>query len=88
MILTPILDVPVATYYTRSKPADGKSGSLCDTQGYKVPFEKEKIIAPYPTLESYLDKVSQRIDSMVKARFLRKGDGEKIKREAEKLSAW
>lgn len=85
---TPFLDVPVATYYTRSKPADEKSGSFCDTQGYKVPFEKEKIIALYPTRESYLDKVAQRIDSMVKARFLRKGDGEKIKREAEKVSAW
>ncbi len=85
---TPYLDVPVATYYTSSKPADEKSSSFCTTQGYKVPFEKEKITALYPTRESYLSKVNRMVDSMVKERFLTKTDGEKIKNEAEKLSVW
>jgi hypothetical protein len=85
---TPYLDVPVATYYTKSKPADEESVRYCDTQGYKIPFEKEKIIALYPTRESYLSKVNGMVDSMVKERYLTKADGEKIKKEAEKLSVW
>jgi hypothetical protein len=85
---TPYLDVPVATYYTKSQPADEKSVRFCDTQGYKVPFEKEKIIALYPTRESYLSKVNQRVDSMVKQRFLTETDGKRIKKDAERLSLW
>jgi hypothetical protein len=85
---TPFLDVPVATYYTKSEPADEESARYCDTQGYKIPFEKEKIIALYPTRESYLHKVNAMVDSMVKERYLTKADGEKIKKEALKLSVW
>jgi hypothetical protein len=85
---TPYLDVPVATYYARSKPADEKSRPFCDSQGYKVPFEKEKIKALYPTRESYLRKVNSMVDSMVKERLFTATDGEKIKKEAEKLSVW
>jgi len=85
---TPYLDVPVATYYTSSEPADEESVRYCGTQGYKIPFEKEKIIALYPTRESYLSKVIGMVDSMVKERFLTESDGERIKREAEKLSVW
>lgn len=85
---TPYLDVPVATYYTSSKPADEESVRYCDTQGYKIPFEKEKIMGLYPTRESYLSKVNDMVDSMVKQRYLTEGDGEKIKEEAEKLSVW
>ena len=85
---TPYLDVPVATYYSRTKPADEKSGNFCGAQGYKVPFEKEKILALYPSREVYLRKVSAMVESMVKARLLTAKDGEKIKKDAEKLSAW
>jgi hypothetical protein len=85
---TPYQDVPVATYHTSSKPADEKSVPFCTTQGYKVPFEKEKILALYPTRESYLSKVGKMVDSMVKQRFVTEADGERIKREAEKLSVW
>ena len=85
---TPYLDVPVATYHTKSNPADEKSSSFCGTQGYKVPFEKEKIIALYPTRESYLSKVNGMVDSMVQERFLTKADGERIKKQAETLSVW
>jgi hypothetical protein len=85
---TPYLDAPVATYHSKSRPADEKSAPFCDSQGYKVPFEKEKIRALYPTRESYLIKVNSMVDSMVKQRFLTKTDGERIKREAAKLSDW
>ena len=85
---TPYLEAPVATYHTSSKPADEESSRYCTTQGYKVPFEKEKIMALYPTRESYLNKVNGMVDSMVKERYLTKGDGEKIKKESEKLSVW
>jgi hypothetical protein len=85
---TPYHDVPVATYRTKSIPADEKSVHFCDTQGYKIPFEKEKIIALYPTRESYLSKVNGMVDSMVKGKFLTKADGERVKREAERVSAW
>ena len=85
---TPYLDVPVSTYYTSSKPADEQSSRYCTTQGYRVPFEKEKIMELYPTRESYLRKVNGMVDSMVKEKYLTKADGEKIKGEAEKLSVW
>jgi hypothetical protein len=85
---SPDLDVPVAVFHTKSKPADEKSSGFCASQGYKVPFEKEKIIALYPTRENYLSKVNSVVDSMVKARFLTETDGRKIKKEAEKLSVW
>ena len=85
---TPYLDIPVASYHTSSKPADEQSSRFCTTQGYKVPFEKEKIMALYPTRESYLEKVNGMVDSMVKERYLIKADGEKIKKEAENLSVW
>ena len=85
---TPYMDVPVATYYTSSEPADEESVPYCVTQGYKIPFEKEKIMGLYPTRESYLSKVNDMVDSMVKQRYLTEADGEKIKKEAEKLSVW
>jgi hypothetical protein len=85
---TPYLDVPVATFYSQTKPVDEKSGDFCGAQGYKVPFEKEKILALYPSREVYLGKVSAMVESMVKARLLTAKDGEKIKKDAEKLSAW
>jgi hypothetical protein len=85
---TPYLDIPVATYYAKSKPADEKSARLCSTQGYKVPFEKGKILALYPTRESYWSKVSGMVDAMVKERSLTEADGAKIKKEAELLSVW
>jgi hypothetical protein len=85
---TPYLDVPVATYYTKSEPADEESIPFCSTQGYKIPFENEKISALYPTRGSYLSKVNGMVDSMVTERYLTRTDGEKIKREAEKLSVW
>jgi hypothetical protein len=85
---TPYVDLPVATYYTRSKPADEKSGDYCFAQGYKVPFEKEKIRMLYPTREIYLNRVRSMVDSMVKERFLTEADGEKVKKEAEKVSGW
>jgi hypothetical protein len=85
---TPYHDVPVAIYRTKSVPADEKSAQFCDTQGYKIPFEKEKIIELYPTRESYLRKVNDMVDSMVKGKGLTKADGERVKREAEKVSAW
>lgn len=85
---TPYLDIPVATYYVTSEPADEKSANFCSTQGYKVPFENEKILALYPTRDSYLGKVNGMADSMVKERFLTQRDGEKIKAEAERLSVW
>ena len=56
--------------------------------GYKIPFDKEKITELYPTRESYLSKVNGMVESMVKGRFLTKTDGERIKREVEKVSVW
>ncbi len=85
---TPYLDVPVATYFSESKPADEKSAPFCGTQGYRVPFGKEKILALYPTRESYLGKINAMVDAMVKDRSLREADGQRIKKEAEKLSVW
>jgi hypothetical protein len=84
---TPYLDVPIATCYTSSKPADEESSRYCTTQGYKVPFKKEKITT-LPKRESYLSKVNAVVDSLVKGKNLAKADGEKIKKEAQKLSVW
>jgi hypothetical protein len=50
--------------------------------------KNQLILGRTPRREVYLGKVSAIVDSMVKARLLTANDGEKIKKDAEKLSAW
>lgn len=49
---------------------------------------KERIKGLYPTRERYLGKFNGMVDSMVKERFLTQSDGERIKKEAEKVPSW
>ena len=56
--------------------------------GYKVPFEEEVIRELYKTREDDLSRVNKMVDSLVKERFIRREDGEKIKKQAEEVKAW
>jgi len=83
-VRSPNLDVPVATYYAFSTPVDGASALFCSLVGYKVPLKKDVISELYPTHESYVKKVTSKVDILVKARLLTKSDGQKIKNESAK----
>jgi hypothetical protein len=81
-VRSPHLDVPIATYYVFSTPADPASGLFCSLVGYKIPFKKDVISELYPTHDSYVKKVSSRVDALAKARLITKSDGQKIKNES------
>ena len=88
-VRSPNLDVPIATYYafsTPADPADPASGLFCSLVGYKIPFKKDVISELYPTHDSYVKKVSSQVDALVKARLVTKSDGQKIKNESAKAA--
>ena len=85
-VRSPNLDVPIATYYPFSTPVDPASGLFCSLVGYKVPFKKEVLSELYPTHDSYVKKVSSRVDALVKARLITKSNGQKIKKESAKAA--
>jgi hypothetical protein len=85
-VRSPNLDVPIATYYAFSAPADAASGLFCSLVGYKVPFKKDVISELYPTHDSYVKKVRSQVDALVKARLLTKSDGQKIKNASAKAA--
>jgi hypothetical protein len=87
-VRNPYVDVPVATYYGQSRPLDEESAFFCMLGGYKEPFNSDKIKSLYPIREDYLDKVKAMADRMVTERFLTKSDGERIKKEAQRIEAW
>ena len=79
----PYIEVPIATYYTRSTSADPRDALFCSLSGYKVPFKKETLTQLYPTHNAYVKKVKESVETMVKERLITQDDGLKIIKEAE-----
>ena len=87
-VRNPYVEYPIAAWYGRSRPLDENSAFFCMLAGYSQPFDNDRIRGLYPTREDYLNKVNTMVDTMVTERFLIKSDGEKIKKEAEKVNVW
>jgi hypothetical protein len=82
-VRSPYVDVPVATYVPN---AAGPMGT-CRQLGYKTPFEWSKLESLYGNSKSYVGKVNQSVDRLVKERYLTESDGKKIKAELTGNSA-
>lgn len=87
-VRNPYVEYPIATWYGQSQPLDEESAFFCMLAGYSQPFDNGKIKSLYPAKEDYLNKVTAMADSMVNERFLTNADGERIKKEAERVKAW
>jgi hypothetical protein len=79
----PYIQVPMATYYTRSTTTDPRNTLYCSLSGYKVPFKKEVLLQLYPTHDAYLNKVKESVEALVKEKLIIQEDGLKIIKEAE-----
>jgi hypothetical protein len=73
-VRNPWLDVPVATYTTTS-PGPG----TCAELGHRTAFSSDRIKMLYPTPQEYAKKVTNDVDTLVKARWFTESDGRKMK---------
>jgi hypothetical protein len=79
----PYIEVPIATYYTRSTATDPRNNLYCSLSGYKIPFKKEILTQLYPTHDAYVEKVKESVETLVRERLITQDDGLKIIKEAE-----
>jgi len=75
-IRSPHLDVPVATYYTHS-PGQG----TCRNIGYKVAFDWSRLETLYGSSRNYAAKVNEKIDQLVKDKWLLPSDAKRLRDE-------
>jgi len=74
---TPVVDVPLAAYYGKSRVAGEKEQS-CRNKGYSIPFGEAELKALYPTPASYAAKVSASVADLTAKRLLTRWDGERL----------
>jgi hypothetical protein len=82
-IPVPYIELPIATYYTRSTPADPRDALFCSLSGYKIPLKKEILTQLYPTHDAYVKKVTESVEALVKEKLITQDDGLKIIKEAQ-----
>ena len=75
-IRSPHVDVPVATYYTH---APGQA--TCRNIGYKVPFDWSRLETLYGSSKNYVTKVNEKIDQLVKDKWLLPSDAKRLRDE-------
>jgi hypothetical protein len=75
-IRSPEVDVPAATYYTH---APGQA--TCRNIGYKVPFDWSRLETLYGSSKGYAAKVNQKIDELVKGKWLLESDAKRLRNE-------
>jgi hypothetical protein len=97
-VRTPYLDVPIATYYSHSTPADAESTFMCEFLGYKFPLAPCVLMDLYPPRcflgtwfcrpsNSYVPQVRDKVDKLVQDRLITADDGDRIKSEAETMQS-
>ncbi len=75
-IRSPYVDVPTATYFTHTP-----GQAVCNNLGYKVPFDWTRLEQLYGNSKNYAAKVTQKIDQLVKDRWLLDSDAKRLKME-------
>jgi hypothetical protein len=74
---SPYLDVPASTWFASSTGA-----SFCSIAGHEVPFDQATIEELYPTHGAYVRAVTRDVRELVADRYLTRGDGQSLIREA------
>lgn len=78
-VRTPAVDVPLSRY------VGAKTGAFrCMFDGYRYPFDAEKVKRLYPTREAYVEQVRRSADRLLRDRWLTPEDAAQIVRDAEK----
>jgi hypothetical protein len=72
-VRTPALEVPVARYHARMS-----GPGICELWGYREPFSAARLKSLYPTHQEYVSKVRASVIDLVTARWLTRGDGDRI----------
>ena len=75
-VRSPYVDVPTASYSTHTP-----GQAVCRNLGYKVPFDWSRLEALYGSSKNYAAKVNQKIDQMVKDRWLLESDAKRLRSE-------
>jgi hypothetical protein len=75
-IRSPHVDVPVATYYTHA-PGQG----TCRNIGYKAAFDWSRLETLYGSSKNYAAKVNEKIDQLVKDKWLLPSDAKRLREE-------
>jgi hypothetical protein len=78
-VRTRAVDVPLSRY------VGAKTGAFrCMFDGYRYPFDAEKVKRLYPTREAYVEQVRRSADRLLRDRWLTPEDATQIVRDAEK----
>ncbi|HEX4997838.1 MAG TPA: alpha/beta hydrolase domain-containing protein [Terriglobia bacterium] len=73
-VRSPYVDVPAATFRT-SSPGPG----TCREMGHETPFDAAGMAARYGSRESYISRVEQSVDRLVKEGWFNESDGRRMK---------
>jgi hypothetical protein len=76
-IRSPFLDVPTSIWNGNSTGL-----SFCRIAGHEIPLTPDKLAALYPSQKAYETAFRKSVDSLVKARFITRDDGETLKKHA------
>jgi hypothetical protein len=97
-VRTPEVAVPLATHLSWNLRDKGYApGQACGGQGATIPFAwdrppagdpRESIKARYPTKASYIEKVGQASQELVRQRLMLEEDALRWTRHAEAVTGW
>jgi hypothetical protein len=76
-VRTPMVDVPIATYYGKT-PGDFDT---CNTIGYRVAWDWSRMEAVHGTYDNYARKVLASIDGLVRDRWITPADAERLRHD-------
>jgi hypothetical protein len=79
-VRSPWVDVPVGTFYPEMK-----GPGTCGDTGYWIPFTWQRLESIYGTYENYKKKFIAAVDKLVTERWVVPSDGEKIKKEIDRM---
>ena len=76
-VRTPMVDVPIATYYGKT-PGDFET---CNTIGYRVAWDWSRMEAVHGTYDNYARKVLASIDALVRDHWITPADAERMRHD-------
>lgn len=76
-VRTPMVDVPIATYYAKT-PGDFET---CNTIGYRAPWDWSRMEAVHGSYDNYARKVLASIEGLVRDRWITPADAERMRHD-------
>lgn len=80
-IRSPLVDVPVSTWFGNSTGA-----SFCRIAGHETPFDAARLKNLYPDHQAYARRVADDVNRLVKERWIVRADGDALIEEARRAS--